>query len=133
MFQHSQPYGCKWLFRGASPPPLILTGINLIFQFLCWIKFMKYSALWVINVLIVTTSSFPFPINMIAMECAQTARSPYFTSCSPVAEPAQISATPPQPPVPHTSLVCSLLTDLLARLTIAQYYFHPFVGGKPWI
>lgn len=117
--------GC---LEGPLSPALILTGINLIFQFLCWIKFMKCSALRVINVLIVTTSSFQFPINMIGMECAQTARSRYFTSCSPVAEPAQISATaPPTPP-----LVGSLLTHLLERLTIAQYYFHPSGGeGTP--
>lgn len=95
MFQHSQPYGCKRLFRGAPSPPRILTGINPIFQFLCWIKFMKRSAFWVINVLIVTISSFQFPINMIGTECAQRARSPYFASYSSVAESAEISATPP--------------------------------------
>lgn len=84
--------GC---LEGAPSPPWILIGINPIFQFFCWIKFMKCSALWVINVLIVTIASFQFPINMIGIECAQTARSGYFASCSSVAESAEISATPP--------------------------------------
>lgn len=34
---------------------------------------MNCSALWVINLLIVTISSFQFPINMIGMESSETA------------------------------------------------------------
>lgn len=53
---------------------------------------MNCSALWMINVLIVTIFSFQFPISMIGMESTETASVLKLSSCSPRTESAQISA-----------------------------------------
>lgn len=89
---------------------------------------MNCSALWVINVLTVTISSFQFPINTIGQGCTGTAEALAPSSCSWVAESAQVD------PVVSCSGggagVLSPLTPLVEHLTTAQGYFHPFVGGS---